>query len=76
MLKRIKLAHFKTLPKKKWGFFRSFFDDTRGYHVRKPSLGMNYLKMFTTISLSSFKVRSLSGNEQMRNENKVTFLVF
>ena len=43
MLKQIKLAQFKTLPKKKWGFFRSFFDDTRGYHVRKPSLGITHL---------------------------------
>ena len=46
MLKRIKLAQFKTLPKKKWGFFRSFFDDTRGYHVRKPSLGMIFFLLY------------------------------
>ena len=40
MLKRIKLAQFKTLPEKKWGFFRRFFDDSRGYRVRKPGLGI------------------------------------
>ena len=51
MLKRIKLAQFKTLPKKKWGFFRSFFDDTRGYHVRKPSLGINSFIIIITCSL-------------------------
>ena len=47
MLKQMKLAQFKTLPKKKWGFLRSFFDDTRGYHVRKPSLGIKHFIIFT-----------------------------
>ena len=39
VLERTTLGHFKTRPNKRWGFFKSFFNDARGYHVRKPYLG-------------------------------------
>ena len=65
LFERIKIAQLKTLPEKKWGFLRSFFDESRGYRVRKPGLGIKSLVIiFITFNILSFKVQSLLENEE------------
>ena len=68
LFERIKIAQLKTLPEKKWGFLRSFFDESRGYRVRKPGLGIKSLSLlviiFKPFYILSFKVQSLLENEE------------
>ena len=68
LFERIKIAQLKNLPEKKWGFLRSFFDESRGYRVRKPGLGIKSLSLlviiFKPFYILSFKVQSLLENEE------------
>ena len=64
LFERIKIAQLKTLPEKKWGFLRSFFDESRGYRVRKPGLGIKSLdsyKLYINILYSFFQGSEFIG---------------
>ena len=63
LFERIKIAQLKTLPEKKWGFLRSFFDESRGYRVRKPGLGIKSFsyKLYINILYSFFQGSEFIG---------------